>query len=139
VRSRRSAALLKLPSSDRNEIAQMSKLHPDDPYLEGIGGTYKVLVLVPRAEVTYARKQQFVVTTELQERKMSKPNKPSIVFVHGLWADGSCFGKLIPTLQAEGHEGRGRRWLDELPGSDRDRRTLLSLQGSSAFRCSLCG
>lgn len=35
---------------------------------------------------------------------MSKPNKPSIVFVHGLWADGSCFGKLIPTLQAEGHE-----------------------------------
>ena len=32
------------------------------------------------------------------------PNKPSIVFVHGLWADGSCFSKLIPTLQAEGHE-----------------------------------
>jgi pimeloyl-ACP methyl ester carboxylesterase len=30
--------------------------------------------------------------------------KPSIVFAHGLWADGSCFGKLIPTLQAEGHE-----------------------------------
>jgi len=31
-------------------------------------------------------------------------NKPSIVFAHGLWADGSCFRKLIPTLQAEGHE-----------------------------------
>lgn len=31
-------------------------------------------------------------------------DKPSIVFAHGLWADGSCFGKLIPTLQAEGHE-----------------------------------
>ncbi|UWU73153.1 alpha/beta hydrolase [Bradyrhizobium huanghuaihaiense] len=30
--------------------------------------------------------------------------KPGIVFAHGLWADGSCFGKLIPTLQAEGHE-----------------------------------
>jgi hypothetical protein len=30
--------------------------------------------------------------------------KPSIVFVHGLWADGSCFGKLIPTLQNEGFE-----------------------------------
>jgi len=30
--------------------------------------------------------------------------KPSIVFAHGLWADGSCFSKLIPTLQAEGHE-----------------------------------
>jgi hypothetical protein len=24
--------------------------------------------------------------------------KPSIVFVHGIWADGSCFSKVIPTL-----------------------------------------
>ena len=30
--------------------------------------------------------------------------KPSIVFCHGIWADGSCFSKVIPTLQAEGHE-----------------------------------
>ena len=30
--------------------------------------------------------------------------KPSIVFAHGLWADGSCFSKLIPALQTEGHE-----------------------------------
>lgn len=30
--------------------------------------------------------------------------KPSVVFAHGLWADGSCFSKVIPTLQAEGHE-----------------------------------
>ena len=30
--------------------------------------------------------------------------KAGIVFAHGIWADGSCFGKLIPTLQAEGHE-----------------------------------
>ena len=35
---------------------------------------------------------------------MSMPTKPSIVFAHGLWADGSCFSKVIPTLQAEGHE-----------------------------------
>ena len=35
---------------------------------------------------------------------MSEQNKPSIVFAHGIWADGSCFQKLIPTLQAEGHE-----------------------------------
>jgi pimeloyl-ACP methyl ester carboxylesterase len=35
---------------------------------------------------------------------MSTAAKPSIVFAHGLWADGSCFQKLIPTLQAEGHE-----------------------------------
>jgi pimeloyl-ACP methyl ester carboxylesterase len=31
-------------------------------------------------------------------------NKPSIVFAHGIWADGSCFSKLIPALQAEGHD-----------------------------------
>jgi pimeloyl-ACP methyl ester carboxylesterase len=30
--------------------------------------------------------------------------KPSIVFCHGIWADGSCFSKLIPPLVAEGHE-----------------------------------
>jgi pimeloyl-ACP methyl ester carboxylesterase len=35
---------------------------------------------------------------------MSPQNKPSIVFAHGIWADGSSFGKLIPALQAEGHE-----------------------------------
>ena len=31
-------------------------------------------------------------------------NKPGIVFCHGLWADGSCFTKLIGPLQAEGYE-----------------------------------
>jgi pimeloyl-ACP methyl ester carboxylesterase len=30
--------------------------------------------------------------------------KPSIVFCHGIWADGSCFNKVIPTFQAEGYE-----------------------------------
>ena len=31
-------------------------------------------------------------------------NKPSIVFCHGIWADGSCWSKLIPALQKEGYE-----------------------------------
>ena len=31
-------------------------------------------------------------------------DKPSIVFAHGLWADGSCFSKVIGPLQAEGYE-----------------------------------
>ena len=34
----------------------------------------------------------------------SSQTKPSIVFCHGLWADGSCFSKLIVPLQAEGYE-----------------------------------
>jgi pimeloyl-ACP methyl ester carboxylesterase len=31
-------------------------------------------------------------------------DKPTIVFAHGLWADGSCFSKVIPLLQADGFE-----------------------------------
>ncbi len=30
--------------------------------------------------------------------------KPSVVFAHGLWADGSCYSKVIPALIADGHE-----------------------------------
>ena len=48
---------------------------------------------------------------------MSTQTKPSIVFAHGLWADGSCFSKLIPTLQAEGHEViAAQNSLDTLKG-----------------------
>jgi pimeloyl-ACP methyl ester carboxylesterase len=49
------------------------------------------------------------------ERQMT--NKPSIVFAHGLWADGSCFQKLIPALQAEGHQVLcSQHGLDSLRG-----------------------
>jgi len=48
---------------------------------------------------------------------MSTQTKPSIVFVHGIWADGSCFGKVIPTLQAEGYEVMASQHsLDTLEG-----------------------
>ena len=35
---------------------------------------------------------------------MTHASKPAIVFCHGIWADGSCFSKVIPALQADGHE-----------------------------------
>jgi pimeloyl-ACP methyl ester carboxylesterase len=35
---------------------------------------------------------------------MPSQDKPSIVFAHGIWADGSSFSKVIPPLQAEGYE-----------------------------------
>jgi hypothetical protein len=35
---------------------------------------------------------------------MSTQTKPSIVFCHGIWADGSCYNKLVAPLQAEGYE-----------------------------------
>jgi pimeloyl-ACP methyl ester carboxylesterase len=48
---------------------------------------------------------------------MPKQTKPSIVFAHGLWADGSCFSKLIPPLQADGHEVIcSQHGLDSLKG-----------------------
>jgi pimeloyl-ACP methyl ester carboxylesterase len=30
--------------------------------------------------------------------------KPSIVFAHGLWADGSCYSKVMKLLAADGHQ-----------------------------------
>ena len=35
---------------------------------------------------------------------MSTNGKPGIVFAHGLWADGSCYSKVIPALQADGYQ-----------------------------------
>ena len=47
----------------------------------------------------------------------STTKKPGIVFAHGLWADGSCFQKVIPALQAEGHEVIcSQHGLDSLKG-----------------------
>ena len=45
------------------------------------------------------------------------PAKPSIVFAHGLWADGSCYSKVIPALLADGHQvGSAQNSLDTLEG-----------------------
>jgi pimeloyl-ACP methyl ester carboxylesterase len=45
------------------------------------------------------------------------PAKPSIVFAHGIWADGSCFSKVIPPLQAEGYQVvASQHGLDSLEG-----------------------
>jgi hypothetical protein len=35
------------------------------------------------------------------EKKTSMQTNQSIVFCHGIWADGSCFDKVIPALLAE--------------------------------------
>lgn len=48
----------------------------------------------------------------------STKSKPSIVFCHGIWADGSCFSKVIPSLQADGFEVIAAQYgLDTLAGS----------------------
>ena len=39
------------------------------------------------------------------------------MFCHGIWADGSCFDKVIPTLQAEAHQVIAAQYsLDTLAG-----------------------
>lgn len=44
-------------------------------------------------------------------------SKPSIVFCHGIWADGSCFNKVIPMLQSDGYEVIAAQYgLDTLAG-----------------------
>src|SRR6201986_5236314 len=49
---------------------------------------------------------------------MSEQGKPSIVFCHGLWADGSCFSKLIPALQADGHQVIAAQYGLDTPEGD---------------------
>src|SRR5258708_34931928 len=54
---------------------------------------------------------------DFQKEAGMPQTKPSIVFCHGIWADGSCFSKVIPTLQAEGHEVMAVQYgLDTLAG-----------------------
>src|SRR6202042_835908 len=65
---------------------------------------------------------------------MSTPTKPSIVFCHGIWADGSCFNKLIPTLQAEGYEVISAQYgLDSLAADVAAVKRTLSRGGSPAI------
>src|SRR3954453_4418647 len=53
-----------------------------------------------------------------ERTSMSPQSKPSIVFCHGLWADGSCFSKLISPLQAERHEGIAAQYGLDTPEED---------------------
>ena len=46
------------------------------------------------------------------------PTKPSIVFCHGIWADGSSFSKVIPQLQAEGYEVMAAQYGLDTPEGD---------------------
>ena len=65
------------------------------------------------------------------------PAKPSIVFAHGLWADGSCFSKVIPALQADGHQVvSAQNSLDTLEG---DVATVIRALGRASGPAILVG
>jgi len=60
---------------------------------------------------------QTAVGPPRKELSMSAPSKPSIVFCHGLWADGSCFTKVMGPLRADGFEViASEHGLDTHPG-----------------------
>jgi pimeloyl-ACP methyl ester carboxylesterase len=40
----------------------------------------------------------------MRSSDVSEQAKPTIVFAHGLWADGSCYSKVIPRLLADGFQ-----------------------------------
>jgi len=49
---------------------------------------------------------------------MSGAGKPSIVFCHGLWADGSCFTKVMGPLQAKGYDCIAAQYPLNTPEND---------------------
>jgi pimeloyl-ACP methyl ester carboxylesterase len=65
---------------------------------------------------------------------MSKQTKASVVFVQGIWADGSSFSRIIPTLQAEGHEVIAALYgLDTLAGDITAAKSALGRVSSPAI------
>jgi len=53
-----------------------------------------------------------------KERRLEMNTKPSIVFCHGIWADGSSFSKVIPPLQADGFEVIAAQYGLDTPEGD---------------------
>jgi pimeloyl-ACP methyl ester carboxylesterase len=64
------------------------------------------------ASYSFASAQTEVAAT------MSGAGTPSIVFCHGLWADGSCFTKVIGPLQAQGYECIAAQYPLNTPEND---------------------
>src|ERR1700756_228581 len=85
-----------------------------------------------KADATSKAPARLHRTTE--RMSMSTQTKPSFGFAHGLWADGSCYGKVIPTLQAEGHEVvSAQNSLDTLEGDVAAVRRALGRVSSPAI------
>jgi pimeloyl-ACP methyl ester carboxylesterase len=70
-----------------------------EPTTKASKGTSRRQLLVAGASLTAAMVLPSTGTTSVNTQ-----GKPSIVFCHGLWADGSCFSKLITPLRAEGYD-----------------------------------
>jgi pimeloyl-ACP methyl ester carboxylesterase len=71
---------------------------------------------------------------DISSQEAAMPAKPSIVFAHGLWADGSCYSKVIPALKADGHQVvSAQNSLDTLEGDVATVTRALGRVGSPAI------
>ncbi len=59
-----------------------------------------------------------VVSAQTEVAATGGAGKPSIVFCHGLWADGSCFTKVIGPLQAQGYDCIAAQYPLNTPEND---------------------
>src|SRR5215472_11919786 len=69
-------------------------------FLLATGSTLAAGVIAPSGRLI----NEFTSNQPYKKESKMKGTKASIVFCHGIWADGSCFSRVIPTLQAEGHQ-----------------------------------
>jgi len=85
----------------QNDNPSSTLLQPNRrQFLSAAGSIMAAGVIAPGARLI---NQSTSSQPDKKENKM-KDTKPSIVFCHGLWADGSCFSKVMPALQAEGYQ-----------------------------------
>src|SRR5579863_1123444 len=70
-------------------------------------------------------------TKQTKGKNMKTQNKPSIVFCHGIWADGSCFNKVMAPLQAEGYEVMAAQYGLNTPEGDVEtvKKTMARVSG----------
>jgi hypothetical protein len=69
-------------------------------FLLTTGSALAAAVIAPRGPLT----SEFAPPRPYKEESEMKDTKPSIVFCHGIWADGSCFSKVMPAFQSEGYQ-----------------------------------
>src|SRR6516164_5279311 len=69
-------------------------------FLLATGSTLAAAVIAPSGRLING----FTLPQPYKKEIKMKDTKPSIVFCHGIWADGSCFSKVMPALQAQGHQ-----------------------------------
>src|SRR6516164_5561315 len=69
-------------------------------FLLTTGSTLAACAIAPSGRLI----NEFTPAQPYKKESKMKDTKPSIVFCHGIWADGSCFSKVMPALQADGHQ-----------------------------------